>query len=181
MSLPTRERGDVGIVVFGGSFDPMHVGHVQAIRRLCARFPQVIVAPTSQNPWKSGASATFDERLEMIRRVLTHESLNFVETFRPNAPLVLEHHPYTFAKDFVVYLRSLTAREVTWAVGEDAADEPVRWKDWDRLGVAVITVPIEIDTHATDVRKGAACAHPAIRQFIRERGLYQADASAEDS
>jgi pantetheine-phosphate adenylyltransferase len=53
--------------VVPGSFDPLHLGHLDIVRRACARFDRVVVA-VLENPRKQGLFDV-DERLELIRAV----------------------------------------------------------------------------------------------------------------
>src|SRR5271169_4610283 len=52
--------------VYPGTFDPIHFGHVDIIRRGVAVFDEVIVA-VAYNPHKDSALFSADERVEMIR------------------------------------------------------------------------------------------------------------------
>ncbi len=54
------------IAIYPGSFDPIHNGHIDIIRRSVAVFDEVIVA-VAYNPHKDSAMFTPDERVEMIR------------------------------------------------------------------------------------------------------------------
>ena len=54
--------------VYPGSFDPLHLGHVDIVRRAHALFPRVIVAVLS-NPDKRALLPT-EERVELIRASL---------------------------------------------------------------------------------------------------------------
>src|ERR1700678_2756197 len=63
-----KERSPL-IAVYPGSFDPIHNGHVDVIRRSVAIFDEVIVAVT-YNPHKDAALFSGDERVEIIREVI---------------------------------------------------------------------------------------------------------------
>ena len=52
--------------VYPGTFDPIHNGHIDIIRRSVELFDEVIVA-VAYNPHKDSALFTPDERVEMIR------------------------------------------------------------------------------------------------------------------
>ncbi|MBE3602661.1 pantetheine-phosphate adenylyltransferase [bacterium] len=54
------------IAIYPGSFDPIHNGHIDVIRRAVNFFDEVIVA-VAYNPHKDAALFTPDERVEMIR------------------------------------------------------------------------------------------------------------------
>ena len=60
----SRERKLTAI--YPGSFDPIHYGHIDIIRRSVAIFDEVIVA-IAYNPHKDSALFSPDERVEMIR------------------------------------------------------------------------------------------------------------------
>src|SRR5579884_3971541 len=55
--------------IYPGSFDPIHFGHIDIIRRSVVIFDEVIVAVT-YNPHKDSALFTPDERVEMIHEVV---------------------------------------------------------------------------------------------------------------
>ena len=57
------------VAVYPGTFDPIHNGHVDVIRRSVQLFDEVIVA-VAYNPHKESALFTADERVEMIREVI---------------------------------------------------------------------------------------------------------------
>jgi nicotinate-nucleotide adenylyltransferase len=59
--------GRVG--VFGGTFDPVHDGHLAAAGAAieCARLDQVIFMPSGQPPHRPSAAATPEHRFEMTR------------------------------------------------------------------------------------------------------------------
>src|SRR6202043_1741042 len=57
------------IAIYPGSFDPIHNGHIDIIRRSVAVFDEVIVA-IAYNPHKDSALFTPDERVEMIRETI---------------------------------------------------------------------------------------------------------------
>lgn len=59
--------------IYPGTFDPIHNGHIDVIRRSVAIFDEVIVA-VAYNPHKDPALFTPDERVDMI-----HESIRDLE------------------------------------------------------------------------------------------------------
>ncbi|MEM8963099.1 MAG: pantetheine-phosphate adenylyltransferase [Acidobacteriota bacterium] len=67
------------IVVYPGSFDPIHYGHLDVIERSCSIFDEVVVAVlsnTSKQPLFS-----VDERVDMIGELLADADNCRVETF----------------------------------------------------------------------------------------------------
>ncbi len=60
---------DPRIAVYPGTFDPIHNGHIDIIRRSVEIFEEVIVA-VAYNPHKESSLFTADERVEMIREAI---------------------------------------------------------------------------------------------------------------
>ena len=65
---------------FPGSFDPLHLGHVDVIEQASALFGPVIVA-TMYNPEKPGGMFTIEQRKEMIAETVGHLPGVRVEAF----------------------------------------------------------------------------------------------------
>lgn len=67
-------------IVFGGSFDPVHVEHTNilkaAVKELCA--DKVIVVPTKNPPHKSASKTPFSDRAEMARIAFSKVSANVI-------------------------------------------------------------------------------------------------------
>jgi len=57
------------IAVYPGTFDPIHYGHLDVIRRCIAIFDEVIVA-IAYNPHKDSALFSPDERVDMIQETI---------------------------------------------------------------------------------------------------------------
>ena len=150
-------------VVFGGTFDPIHAGHVQAIRDLLGKFTQVIVAPTSQNPWKKDSATPLNLRCEMLRLVLEAEGLMGV---------TIHTGGYVYAEELVKVLSANLPGTLYWGVGADIADSVSNWRNWESLGVTTIVVPIQIPTHSTDVREQRTPIHPAAAEFAKKHQLF---------
>jgi pantetheine-phosphate adenylyltransferase len=84
-------------VLCPGSFDPLHLGHLDVIEQATALFGPVIVA-TMHNPAKPSGMFTLEERLELIRHSVAHLPEVKVESF---AGLVVDA-ARAFGVDFLV-------------------------------------------------------------------------------
>ncbi len=161
-------------VVFGGTFDPIHEGHISAIRNLLQQFDTVIVAPTERNPWKELPMTSLSKRVAMIELVLNAESLPFTFVSNELQPgLILSSITYVYAEELVQKFRHTFQGNLHWAIGEDQQESVERWRNWQTLQVPIVSVPIEIDIHSTAVRQGESLPHPAIRNFIDAEQLYR--------
>lgn len=160
-------------VIYGGSFDPFHSGHVAVIRELIERYRTVVIAPTIQNPDKPRRATPIALRYEMIRRVLAAEGIELVQ--EPTGfGVYLESHPYCYTPELVRYWREVNRIEVDCAIGADLIDEVPSWnKGWVVKNVPLYVVAVIPDyPRSTDIRLGRATPHSAITDFIKEHGLY---------
>ncbi len=116
---------DVG--VFGGTFDPLHVGHLVVARDALEHLglDRVCFVPAHRSPFKAPIIPTqAAQRLEMVQRALAGESLFEVSTVEVDRP------PPSFT---VETLRLLTESEPTvrWTLllGVDQWASFGAWKD----------------------------------------------------
>lgn len=65
--------------LFPGSFDPVHVGHIDILEGASRLFDQVVMAAFDSN--KAGALFDLDERMEMMREAVAHLPNVSVTTF----------------------------------------------------------------------------------------------------
>ena len=75
--------------IFGGTFDPVHVGHLVMAEqcREQARLDQVWFLPSAHPPHKSDAAVSpFDRRAEMLRLALAGQTAFRVETIEKDRP-----------------------------------------------------------------------------------------------
>ena len=67
--MTNRKEARTTLAVYPGTFDPIHNGHIDVVRRSVQLFDEVIVA-VAHNPDKDHALFTPDERVDMIREAL---------------------------------------------------------------------------------------------------------------
>lgn len=164
-------------VVYGGTFDPIHQGHIGVITELLEVFPILIIAPTASNPFKADQPTSLYLRLQMLRIALAE--------YIPSQPLLsyrggtlqpgiyLYERGYRYAKEVVEDLRKQsTLSHLYWAIGEDLTDEVRTWKDWDRMNVSMVIAKIRTHIHASEIRSNQAALLPCLRSFASQYNLY---------
>ena len=64
------------IGIFGGTFDPIHLGHLAAARAAmgCARLDRVLIMPSAQPPHRDAATAPAGQRLAMCALAVEDEA-----------------------------------------------------------------------------------------------------------
>jgi nicotinate-nucleotide adenylyltransferase len=182
------------IGIFGGTFDPIHHGHLilarDAVETL--RLDSVIFIPAAVSPHKlEREPAPPAVRLEMLRAAIEGEPPFVVDAME------LERPPPSYAVDTVETLRQRDATaEFFYLIGEDNVARLSTWHRFAELSNMVQFVVLDrgglktehpypavrryLDISATDIRKRVASGQsirylvpPAVETIIRERQLYR--------
>jgi nicotinate-nucleotide adenylyltransferase len=188
------------IGLLGGSFDPIHHGHLlaaQAVRE-ALDLESVRFVPAREQPFKVGRHvASAEDRARMVALAIRGEprfALERAELDRPGPSFTVDT------------LRELRRREpgqqFAILVGADAARDLATWHEAGQLPtlaevvvfarsgaslpslpwpVRAVTVPV-LDLAATDIRHRVATGRSirywvpdAVAEFIKDKGLYLAD------
>ena len=130
--------------LLGGTFDPIHFGHLRAAEEMLQIFNlnRIIFVPSSRPPHKLEAEITsFYHREQMIRMAIEGNvsfSFSDVENLRSGKSYSVETVEYILNK----YLEDL---ELYFIIGQDAFQAITTWKDWEKLlllcNFAVMTRP----------------------------------------
>lgn len=115
--------------VFGGTFDPPHNGHLalaqSAIDHL--KLDEVIFVPNSKNPLKVGATASGQQRIELLKRLIQDVPRMGV------CDLEIQRGGRSFSVDTLAELTYAQAAEYWFLMGFDALIELENWKQPQRL------------------------------------------------
>ncbi|EFO79621.1 methyltransferase GidB [Oscillochloris trichoides DG-6] len=114
------------IGVYGGTFDPVHIGHLAIAEevRYALRLDQVLFVPAAHQPLKGHApGATPLQRLEMVRLACASNPAFAV------SDLELRRPPPSYTRDTLVSLRQHLppTSDLTLIIGADAARDLPRW------------------------------------------------------
>jgi len=120
------------MVLFGGTFDPVHVGHLIVVRSIAEAcgFERITFVPAARPPHKGVAATSAADRLAMLRLAIEGEELFDI----CEDELSREGASYTF--DTLAGLRARHGEGVQlhWVVGADMlADLP----DWHRAAEVI--------------------------------------------
>jgi nicotinate-nucleotide adenylyltransferase len=120
------------IGLFGGSFDPVHLGHLRLATELLEAFKleRVVFLPTGQ-PWQRGREtyAKGEDRLEMLKLATAAEPRFSVDDRE------LKREGPTFTYDTLSAYRAEVGAEVplVWLCGTDAFAKIETWHRWLEL------------------------------------------------
>jgi len=188
------QKAATDIAIIGGTFDPIHNGHLQVISEIAKIFQKVIVIPTG-NPWLKDHNpiASGEQRVAMAQ--IAVNSLNLGERVQVSAMEVKRPGP-SYAIDTVNELSKIYPdSKFTLVLGSDAASNLSKWHRSDELQkliqVLVVKRPgvkssnfaeIEIaapDLSSTQIRDKVANSAdisefviPTVASFIKEHRLY---------
>ena len=128
--------GPIGI--FGGTFDPIHYGHLRTALELLQRLSlaQILFVPSARQPLRSPSVASASTRLDMVRAATRQEPRFAVDTREQDRP------GPSYTVDTLESLRSdHPQRPLCLLLGMDAFLSLPRWHRWDALaGLANIVV-----------------------------------------
>lgn len=184
--------------VFGGTFDPPHIGHLVAAQDALSvlHLDRVILVPARVPPHKLHRLITpGDIRLELVRAAVDDDprfEVDDEELRRPGPSWTIDT------------LRSLSERRpgsrLFLLLGTDQFRDFTTWRDPDEIrrlaevavlsrageapaGEGCISVPVtRIDVTSTDIRQRVAAGRPirylvpaAVEALIEQHGLYSGD------
>ena len=167
--------GQRRIALYGGTFDPVHTGHIAVAHALLKLFllDEVLLIPAYVAPHKRVRNVTPAlHRYAMLILATLEEASLRVSTIELDAP----ERPYTFETLSRMQERLGNDAQLFFIMGADSWMEITTWREWERvLGLAnhiIVTRPgYDLNTeHVT----------PAIRERIVDlRGIEREQATQE--
>lgn len=151
--------------LFGGSFDPVHMGHINAVKSLLRHFPEitrVIIMPAFVNPFKCGNEprAAVYQRLEMCKLAFSDIPCCIVSDMEISrggssyTVITLEHLREKYPHDRLIL-----------TVGSDSLESLPRWyRAADIMKMADIAAIARSDT---DMQRAAEISDNAVRAGAR--------------
>ena len=185
------------LILFGGSFDPPHLGHLKIIEKCCGECDKLILMPSAHSPLKKNPPiAQAKHRIKMLE-ILTHE-LNYpiqIDDWEINQP----EPTYTYLTIHKVQ-NEYPNSSISLVVGADQLEQFQKWKNYQKIldSVHIIgfnrdnynAVPVEgmnltwikdfkMDISSTEIRQqiakgdhiGSELPQP-IWDYIQDNNLY---------
>jgi nicotinate-nucleotide adenylyltransferase len=150
MNLPGKNN-KIKSVLFGGTFDPIHNGHIKIIEKINHQFkPEIIYVVPSGNPYmkKEQPVATPLQRFKMCHLVFK----NYMNIKLIDYEILRKSPSYTF--DTLNYLFSNTKyKEVdTLILGEDSYLELDKWKNGKTLKRNYNFITVKRSSSSVEIR-----------------------------
>jgi nicotinate-nucleotide adenylyltransferase len=187
----------ISIALYGGTFDPIHNGHLKVIEKLAPKFDLVMVIPANTPQLRSAPTATPAQRLMMCELALSDLSEALTDKVVVSDIEIARKNPtYTF--DTLQELRAFFPQDnFTIVMGSDAAHNFGQWKrakDLEKMAkILVIKRPGEepsnfkeleidaLDISASQIRADLKFQSTTellpkkVLSYILENGLYQSE------
>ena len=180
------------IGIYGGSFDPVHHGHLILARFALEKFvlEKIIFVPTRHSPHKNASAAPAEARLQMLRSATEGEPQFAVDDCE------LQRDPPSYTIDTVEKIRQkYTNAHLFLLIGDDNLAGLSSWRGFEELRHTVTFIVLQrafspvtheylsvdrpIDISATEIRTRIASGRSirylvpaAVEQIIRIHGFY---------
>ncbi|PJI93286.1 nicotinate-nucleotide adenylyltransferase [Luteimicrobium subarcticum] len=198
---PLGTQRSLRLGVMGGTFDPVHHGHLVAASEVAARFDldEVVFVPTGQPTFKQHQQVTPAEHRYLMTVIATASNPRFTVS-----RVDVDRGGLTYTVDTLRDLhRERPGAELFFITGADAIEQILRWKDVDELfrlahfvavtrpghvldleglprdRVTMLEVPA-LSISSTGVRERASNGLPVwylvpdgVVQYINKHGLYE--------
>lgn len=185
------------IGVFGGTFDPVHIGHIHAVAeaKIALNLDKVIIIPARQSPLKSSSPTKNEHRVNMLHHAVEGYGFIEIDTFE------LEQEGVSYTYGTALYLaRKYPEDELYFLMGMDQYRSFDKWHKNDELlelmNFAVMARAAEdvrvkqpfihlqqpvVEVSSTIIRERIANGNivrhqlnSAVYEYIKEQGLYEA-------
>jgi nicotinate-nucleotide adenylyltransferase len=162
------------VALYGGTFDPIHLGHLEVARRLQELFAlaEVLFIPAYVPPHKRKLNVSRAlHRYTMLALATQHDERLRVSTIELDAP----EQPYTVETLGRIGAAFGEATDVFFVMGADSWAEITTWHQWERV--------LNASHHIVVTRPGYEIATTHVGADVRDRiidlrGLEQRELSA---
>ncbi len=111
------------IAIFGGSFDPVHLGHIEIVNKALQELDvdKIIIMPNYLNPLKKSFSAPSNLRLKWLKDVFNNKKVEISDyEIKQNRPVYSIETIKKFRPDYFI-------------IGSDNLNNLHKWKDIDEI------------------------------------------------
>jgi nicotinate-nucleotide adenylyltransferase len=161
------------VALFGGSFDPPHIGHIRVVEAL-QKLPfidTIIVMPTYLNPFKSSFAAPAELRVKWLKEIFAPYKKVHVSSFEANMQRkvpTIESVRYLAKKYDKIYL----------VIGADNLHSLTKWTEYEHLKEMVTFIVatrnnIEVDKEYITLKVDENIASSELRKDMQVAKLPQ--------
>ncbi len=132
----------MNIALFGGSFDPPHIGHQSIVYEVLKKvdIDKLIVVPTFLNPFKIKSHFSPNDRLELVKELFNNDKKVEVSDFE-----VLQNKSIPSINTVEYIKQKFNTENIYLIIGTDNIKLLHLWKDFDKLKQLVTFIVISRD------------------------------------
>lgn len=128
------------IILFGGTFDPVHNGHLRIARYASRKYHSDVVFVPAKNPrWKK-PHASIEDRLNMLKIALKHEGNKVAISDFEVKSKATTNYTIDTVKHFITKYKK---KEIYLLIGADQVESFNDWKDAKKLSKLVKIIYVE--------------------------------------
>ena len=160
------------IALYGGTFDPVHLGHLAVAHGLSKIFAldEVLFIPAYVAPHKRKEGVTPAlHRYAMLALATQHEKRFRISTIELDAP----EKPYTFETLLRVEEKLGSKAQLFFIMGADSWMEIATWREWERV--------LALSNHIVVSRPGYDLSVEHVTPAVRERIVDLRGMSSEEA
>jgi nicotinate-nucleotide adenylyltransferase len=142
----------VKLAIFGGTFDPIHAGHLAVAREAVSLFQldRVLIVPAAHPPHKAGVThAPYDDRVRMAELACREEP-------RFEVSRIEEGTARSYSIDTIQKVRAQLGPgdELYFLIGADAFAEIRTWRRWEDVARGVRFLVVSRPGHSYEIPPG---------------------------
>jgi len=145
-------KNRLSVALFGGSFDPPHIGHQTIVKKVLNLeiVDRVVIMPTFLNPFKSSSHATADMRLKWCRDMCSDPDVIICDyEIRQNrAVYTIESINYLKEQYEIKYL----------VIGSDNLAHIEHWREFETINSTITWIVVD--------RSGYDSSYEKLRDYI---------------
>jgi nicotinate-nucleotide adenylyltransferase len=156
------------VAIYGGTFDPVHRGHMEVARRVLQLFEleEVLFVPACVPPHKSGIASVF-HRFAMLALATAADELLRISTVELDEP----NRPYAVDTIESMQKGAVAGRRLFFMMGADSWAEIATWHEWQRLLRMCDLIVVTRPGYDLNANTSGAC------DLVDVRGMSQGEIS----
>ena len=125
------------VILFGGSFDPIHKGHLAIINEVSKIGDKVIVVPNYLNPLKNSFSAPADLRLKWLKQTINNPKVEISD-------YEIKQNKVCYTIDTIKHFKQFYDK-ISFVIGADNLETLHKWKNIEELQTLVKFIVVTRD------------------------------------